>query len=123
MVCHAGNFSINTFIPAIIDSINPSLISFASGVVAGVALESHLRKLAEKNSIPIITDEWKYINADSLNGELRKKGILDKTLNKSITSWLGLRNDAAHPDAKEINEGLIESMIAGIKVFIEKFPA
>ena len=95
----------------------------ASGVVAGVALESHLRKLAEKNSIPIITDEWKYINADSLNGELRKKGILDKTLNKSITSWLGLRNDAAHPDAKEINEGLIESMIAGIKVFIEKFPA
>ena len=95
----------------------------ASAVVAGVALESHLRKLAEKNSIPITTNEGKYIKADSLNGELRKKEIIDSTLNKSITSWLGLRNDAAHPDKKEINEGLLEPMIAGIRVFIEKYPA
>lgn len=95
----------------------------ASIVAAGVALESHLRKLAERNSISITNDEGKYISADSLNGELRKKEIIDKTLNKSITSWLGLRNDAAHPDTKEINEGLIEPMIAGIRVFIEKYPA
>ena len=95
----------------------------ASAVVAGVALEGHLRKLAEKNSIPITTDPWKYVNADLLNGELRKNGIIDKTLNKSITSWLGLRNDAAHPDSKEINDRLIEPMIAGIRVFIQQHPA
>ncbi len=95
----------------------------AAAVVAGVALESHLRKLAEKNSIPITTNEGKYIKADSLNGELRKKEIIHSTINKSITSWLGLRNDAAHPDKKEINEGLLEPMIAGIRVFIEKYPA
>jgi hypothetical protein len=95
----------------------------ASAVVAGVALESHLRKLAERNSIPITTDDGKYVNADLLNGELRKNGIIDKTLNKSITSWLGLRNDAAHPDSKEINDRLIEPMIAGIRVFIQQHPA
>lgn len=95
----------------------------ASAVVAGVALESHIRKLAIKKSISITTAERKYINADALNGELRKSGIIDKTLNKSITSWLGLRNDAAHPDTMEINDGLIKLMIAGIRVFIEKYPA
>ncbi len=95
----------------------------ASAVVAGVALESHLRKLAEKNSIPITTDEGKYIKADSLNGDLLKNTVIDKTMHKSVTSWLGLRNDAAHPDTKEISEGLLEPMIAGIRVFVEKYPA
>lgn len=95
----------------------------ASAVVAGVALESHLRKLAEKNSIPITKDDGEYVKAESLNGELRKKEVIDKTINKSITGWLGLRNDAAHPDTKEINEGLIEPMIAGIRVFIQHYPA
>ena len=95
----------------------------ASAVVAGVALESHLRKLAEKNSIPITTDEGKYIKADSLNGDLLKNMVIDKTMHKSVTSWLGLRNDAAHPDTKETSEGLLEPMIAGIRVFIEKYPA
>ena len=95
----------------------------ASAVVAGVALESHLRKLAEKNSILITTDDGKYIKADSLNGALLKNNIFDKTMHKSVTSWLGLRNDAAHPDSKEINDGLIEPMIAGIRVFIQQYPA
>ena len=95
----------------------------ASAVVAGVALESHLRKLAEKNLISITKDDGGYVNAEFLNGELRKKEIIDKTINKSITSWLGLRNDGAHPSTKEQNEGLIEPMIAGIRVFIEKYPA
>ena len=95
----------------------------ASAVVAGVALESHLRKLAEKNSIPITTDDGKYIKANSLNGVLLKNNIIDKTMHKSVTGWLGLRNDAAHPDLKEINDGLIEPMIAGIRVFIQQYPA
>jgi hypothetical protein len=95
----------------------------ASAVVAGVALESHLRKLAEKNSIPITTDDMKYIKADSLNGALLKSNVIDKTMHKIVTSWLGLRNGAAHPDPKEINYGLIEPMIAGIKVFIQQYPA
>lgn len=95
----------------------------ASAVVAGVALESHLRKLAEKNQIPITSDDGKYVKADSLNGYLLKSQIIDKTMNKSITSWLGLRNDAAHPDAKQGDEGMIKLMIYGIKLFIEKYPA
>lgn len=95
----------------------------ASAVVAGVALESHLRKLAVKNSIPITKDGGGYIKADFLNGELNKNNIIDKTISKSITSWLGIRNDAAHPDAKEINAGLVGSMISGIRIFIEKYPA
>ena len=95
----------------------------ASAVIAGVALESHLIKLAEKNLIAITKDDGGYINAEFLNGELRKKEIIDKTINKSITGWLGLRNDAAHPGTKKQNDGLIEPMIAGIKIFIQQYPA
>lgn len=95
----------------------------ASAVVAGVALESHLRKLAEKNSVSITKDDGKYVKAESLNNELHKNSIIDKTFNKLVTSWLGLRNDAAHPDSNDINEGLIAPMISGIRVFIEKYPA
>jgi len=93
-----------------------------SVVVAGISLESHLRKLAQKNSIPIMEDE-KYVKAETLNTELYKKNIYDKTMHKSITSWLGMRNDAAHPDPKEINEGLIEPMIMGIRNLVESYPA
>jgi hypothetical protein len=92
----------------------------ASAVVARVALESHLRKLAEKNSIPITTDDGKYLKADSLNGELLRNKIIDKNFNKNVKSWLDTRNNAAHPGPKEVNMGLIAPMIAGIRVFIEK---
>lgn len=95
----------------------------ASAVVAGVALESHLRKLAEKNSIPIKNDKGKFVEAETLKNELYRTGIIDKTFNKSITAWLGLRNDAAHPEPKEINAGLLQPMISGIRILIEKYPA
>lgn len=96
--------------------------SRASAVVAGVALETHLRKLAEKNSIPIV-DEKGNIKAENLKNEIYKNEIIDITFNKSITSWLGIRNKAAHPDPDGIDEGLIEPMIMGIRTLIEKYPA
>ena len=48
---------------------------------------------------------------------------MQKTDNKSVTSWLGLRNDAAHPDSKEIDGETVKLMIEGIKLFIKKYPA
>ncbi len=95
----------------------------ASAVVAGVALESHLRKLAEKNSIPIKNDKGNFVKAETLKNELYRAGIIDTTSSKSVTYYLGLRNDAAHPDKEEIDGGLLEPMITGIRVLIEKYPA
>ena len=94
----------------------------ASIVVAGVALEGHLRKLAEKHSIPIQND-GKYVKAEMLNQQLVKSVAYDKTYQKSVTSWLGLRNDAAHPDNKEIHNEMVKLMIEGIRNFIQRFPA
>ena len=102
--------------------LNGQGYSRAAIVVAGVSLEAHLRKLALKNAIQLV-NQGKYVKAETLNEALSKGGIIDKTLQKSITSWLGLRNDAAHPDPTEINEGLIEPMIMGIRNLIEKYPA
>lgn len=94
----------------------------ASAVVAGVSLESHLRKMAQKNSIPI-ENSGKYVKAQNLNDQLKEAGVYDKTLQKVITGWLGIRNDAAHPSEDDINEGLLEPMILGIRNLIEKYPA
>lgn len=94
----------------------------ASAVVAGVALESHLKKMCEKNSIETIGEKG-YVKAENLKNELSKKKIIDGTFNKSITGWLDIRNKAAHPDPEGINGGLIEPMIMGIRNLIEKHPA
>ena len=94
----------------------------ASVVAAGVSLESHLGKLAVKNDIPV-GNSGNYVRAARLNAELVSKEVYEKTLQKSITRWLGLLNDAAHPYSKEINIGLIEPMIMGIRNLIEKYPA
>lgn len=127
---------VNDFLTGINEMINADLFSDileqaeyllsqnfvrASAVVAGVALESHLRKLSEKNSI--FLNDGKYVKADSLNGQLYSKNIIDKIFNKSVTSWLGLRNEAAHQEINTLNEELVDSMISGIRIFIEKYPA
>ena len=85
-------------------------------------MEGHLRKLAEKHSIQIQND-GKYVKADTLNQLLVNSGAYDKTYQKSVISWLGLRNVAAHPDTTELPKELVAPMIMGIRNFIQRFPA
>lgn len=93
----------------------------AGAVVAGVALEEHLRKLVVKHEVSL-PEGRKYMPAETLNTQLHANKIYDSTLAKSITAWLGLRNDSAHPK-KEIEFGLVEPMIEGVRTFISNYPA
>ncbi len=97
----------------------------ASAIIAGVALESHIRKLATKNNIPITKDDGKYVRSEKLNEDLKGASIYDTTYLKHVSAWLDLRNKAAHPDDPEIDKkgDLVEAMISGIGNFILKFPA
>ena len=98
-----------------------------AAVVAGVALESHLRKLTVKNSIPITKEDGSYIKAETLNSNLYTKKIIDKISLQKITSALGVRNTAAHPykdeNVNEVNKIDVESMILDIKNLLDKYPA
>ena len=97
----------------------------ASAIIAGVALESHLRKLATKNNIPTIKDDGRYVKAEKLNEDLKGADVYDPTYLKFVTAWLDLRNKAAHPNDPEIDKkgDLVEAVISGIGTFILKFPA
>ena len=65
----------------------------------------------------------KYIATDTLNAELVKKGVYDSIMQKHILSYLGIRNSAAHGRDQEYTVPQVESMIKGVKDFLDTYPA
>ena len=99
----------------------------AAAVIAGSTLESHIKKLCNKNGIAIEAldrnNKPKAIKADTLNAELMKAGVYAQLELKSVTFWLGLRNDAAHGDYSKYDDKQVALHITGIQQFIAKYPA
>ncbi len=92
-----------------------------AAVITGSTLEEHLRKLCIKNGIDIeIMSKGKLRpkKADSMNSELVKQKVYSKLEQKSVTAWLGLRNNAAHGNYSEYNENQVKQMIMGVRDFI-----
>ncbi|RTQ53272.1 hypothetical protein EJV47_00605 [Hymenobacter gummosus] len=94
----------------------------AAAVIAGSTLEAHLRQLCVKSSIPPdINGRPK--KADAMNSDLASAGTITKLDQKSVTAWLGLRNDAAHANYNVYDEPRVRLMIDGIRHFITVYPA
>jgi len=93
----------------------------AAFLIGGV-LEEHLRKLAVKFEIPIIKDNDRYRHAEDLNTDLRKKGVYSETERKSITAWLGLRNDVDHAHWEKYSSERVEIMLKDVKRIINQYP-
>lgn len=96
----------------------------AAAVIAGSALESHLRQLCIKNDID--TEDTRNSHpkkTDKLNAELAKEDVYKKYDQKSVTAWLDFRNDAAHGHYDEYRKEQIAIMIKGIRDFIARIPA
>ncbi|WP_400071791.1 hypothetical protein [Zobellia russellii] len=95
-----------------------------SAVMIGSVLEEHLRQLCLKNSIPIEKriNEGKPMpkKADLLNSELASASIYNKLDQKSITSWLDLRNKAAHGKYEEYSKEQVELMFNGVSNFMTR---
>lgn len=90
----------------------------AATVIAGSTLESHLKKLAQKNGLAIVDANGKPLKADRLNADLTKATAYGKLDQKTITAWLDLRNNAAHGDYDKYTTDQVELMISGIQNFI-----
>ena len=94
-----------------------------AAVMAGSVLEEHLRQLCIKNSIPIESiKDGKPIpkKADLINSQLASANIFNKLDQKSITSWLDLRNKAAHGQYSEYTKEQVVFMLQGITNFISR---
>lgn len=94
-----------------------------AAVMTGSVLEEHLRQLCNKNGIPNETiKNGKSIpkKADLLNSELAAANVYNKLDQKSITSWLDLRNKAAHGKYTEYSIEQVEIMYQGVTNFISR---
>jgi hypothetical protein len=93
-----------------------------AAVVIGSVLEEHLRQLSVKNGI-LTSTAGKPKTADQLNADLAGKGAYSKLDQKSITSWLDLRNKAAHGKYGEYTKEQVDLMLQGIQNFMARVPA
>lgn len=95
----------------------------AAAVIAGSVLEEHLRQLCMKNGIETeieLNGELKPKKADRMNSDLTKADIYNRLDQKYITTWLDLRNKAAHGQYNEYNKDQVVSMLQGITEFIKR---
>jgi hypothetical protein len=93
----------------------------SSAVMIGSVLEEHLRQLCLKNGIQIERnkdDKMIPKKADLLNSELVSSDVYNKLDQKSVTTWLDLRNKAAHGIYSEYTKEQVELMYQGVNNFI-----
>jgi hypothetical protein len=93
----------------------------ASAVMIGSVLEEHLRFLCNNNSVDLIVTKGADIihkKADTLNANLVKAGVYGVLEQKNVTSWLDLRNRAAHGKYSEYSQEQVELMYQGVLNFI-----
>ncbi len=93
-----------------------------AAVLAGSALEVHLKKLSIKNGIAIDID-GKPVKADKLNADLAKANVYGLLDQKSITAYLDLRNKAAHGQYSEYAKDQVSNLILGVTEFMKRNPA
>ncbi len=94
----------------------------AAAVIAGATLESHLRKLCVKFGVSTESNQ-RVKKAVRMNADLANQNAYSKNEQKSIISWLGIRNDAAHGNYGEYTKEQVSLLNAGIRDFIARHPA
>ena len=97
--------------------------SVAATVLAGGALETHLRHLVDKHNLTI-TGGGSISKYNDAIAQARKEGavtIYEQTDSKLVTAWGGMRNDAAHaPGAFIRSADELRRMIEGVREFISR---
>lgn len=90
----------------------------APAVLIGATLEEFLRTWVEKEELSLGS---KKPSIDSYAKTLREAELIDKQDIKDITSWAGIRNDAAHGEWKKVEDGQqISIMLQGVNLFLRK---
>lgn len=89
----------------------------AAAIIIGTVLENTLRKLAESNEITLVNEKGKHLTIEPLNIELAKKEVYSKLVQKQITSWADLRNNAAHGHFDKYDKKQVEMMLLFVQSF------
>lgn len=95
-------------------------------VIAGSALEGHLRQLCRKHGVDVNYKSNGYLipkKANILNSELARVAAYEKLDQKNVIVWLGMRNGAAHGYYDKYSAGQVGLLIDGVRNFITRVPA
>lgn len=98
----------------------------AAAVIAGSALESHLRQLCVKAGIDTNVSGSAGIRpkkAEQMNSDLAGANVYSKLDQKNVTAWLDLRNKAAHGHYSEYQSQQVALLISGVRDFLTRNPA
>lgn len=98
----------------------------AAAVIAGSALEAHLRQLAKRFGVAIECVTHKGTEpkkTDTINADLVKAGSYSSLDQKNVTAWLGLRNKAAHGQYAEYSKEQVALLIDAVRDFMSRHPA
>ena len=91
----------------------------AAAVLLGAVMEDSLRKLSEANDLPVTSQHGKPLTIDPLNVALTKTGVYGPLVQKQVTTWANLRNDAAHGHFDKYDSEQVRQML----LFVQKFCA
>ncbi len=91
----------------------------AAGVLLGAVLEDSLRKLAVKHGISVVGASGRPLTIDPMNALLAKAGAYGPLVQKQVTTWANLRNDAAHGRFDNYDGDEVKQML----LFVQKFCA
>jgi hypothetical protein len=89
----------------------------AAAVLLGAVLEDSLRKLSDANGLATVGANAKPLTMEPLNVALAKKGVYGPLVQKQVTTWANLRNDAAHGHFDRYDEDQVKQML----LFVQKF--
>ena len=91
----------------------------AAAVLLGAILEDSLRKVATATGVATVAPNGKALTIDPLNVAIAKNGTYNALVQKQITSWANLRNDAAHGNFSKYDDGHVRQML----LFVQKLCA
>jgi hypothetical protein len=91
----------------------------AAAVILGAVLEDSLRKIADARQVSTVGQKGKLLTIDPMNNALSKQGVYGPLVQKQVTSWANLRNDAAHGHFDKYDELQVKHML----LFVQKFCA
>lgn len=100
----------------------------AAAVIAGSALEAHLRQLCVNAAVDTThtnnnTGDIVPKKADRMNADLYGAKVYSLLDQKNVTAWLDLRNRAAHGEYDKYVDQQVGLMTSGIRDFITRVPA
>jgi hypothetical protein len=99
----------------------------AAAVVLGSVLEEHLRRLCMKHNLPVTREEPDAsvirLKTADLNTELKTAGAYKLELQKQVSAWLEIRNNAGLGRYANYSREQVVKMSEGIRALVRQYPA